>query len=186
LELVPQAGGFPLHLVAPAPGSAQKFLAHTGLSQGKVIQSLQSGENLGGLLINNPIRTQPPAAAAWQAGITAAHQVVEDPPRFELNGGIGHDANGFLLPIEQGSVDQRRQTLHRGLIRGGRIALHQGLQLGKTAQLIEPPNQTIGAKSGWLGDPTQHPMNRRMHPHRNPGALILPIGAMDATAEDVA
>jgi hypothetical protein len=186
LELIPEAGGFPLHLVAPAPGSAQKFLAHTGLSEGKVIQSLQSGEHLGGLLINNPIRTQPPTAAAGQAGITAAHQVVENPARFELDGGIGHDANGFLLAIQQSRVDQRGQTLHRGLIRGGRIALNQGLQLGKPPQLVEAPHQAVWTKSGWLRDPTQHPMDRGMHPHRYPGALIFSVGAMDATAEDIA
>ena len=171
---------------APAPRPAQEFLAHTCFSEGKVVQSLQGGEHLGGLLINNPIRTQPPPAAAGQAGITAAHQVVEDPPRFEFNGGIGHDANGFLLTIQQGRIHQGGQTLHRGLIRGGRIALHQGFQLGKTAQLIEPPNQAVGTKRGWLRNPSQHPMNRRMHPHRNPGALIFSIGAMNAAAEDVA
>jgi hypothetical protein len=175
-----------LHLVAPTPGSAQEFLAHTGLSQGKVVQALQGGEHLGGLLIHNPIRTQPPAAAAGQAGITATDQVVEDPSRFELNGGIGHDANGFLLAIEQGRVDQGGQTLHCGLIRGRRITLHQGLQLGKTAQLVEPPHQAIWTKRSWLRNPSQHPMDRRMHPHRNPGALIFSIGAMDATAEDIA
>jgi hypothetical protein len=106
LELIPQAGGFTLYLVAPAPGSTQKFLTHTGLSQGKVIQSLQSGEHLGRSLINDPIRTQSPAAAAGQARITTAHQVMENPAGFELNRGVGHDANGFLLAIQQSRIDQ--------------------------------------------------------------------------------
>jgi hypothetical protein len=186
LELIPQAGGFALHLVPPTPGPPQKFLSHTGLSQGKVIQSLQSREHLGRLLINNPIGTQPPAAAARQARITAAHQVVENPAGFELNRGIGHDADRFLLTIQQSRVDQGGQAIDRGLIRWGRIALHQSLQLSKPAQLIEPPHQAVWAKSRWLGDPSQNPMNRGMHPHRNPGTLVLSIGSVHATAEHVA
>jgi hypothetical protein len=185
LELIPKAGRFALDLVAPTSGSAQKFLTHTGLRQGKVIQPLQGRKHLSWLLIHNPIRTEPPTAAAWEAGITAADQVVKNPPCFELNRCISHGANGFAMAIQQGSVNQGGQALHGGLIRGGGIPLDQSLQLRKAPQLVETPYQPSIAKRCGLGHPTEHTMNRRMHPHGNPSSLIRSIGAMHATTEHI-
>ena len=60
-----------LQLLAPLTGPANEILTNTGAGLGKIIQVTETGEDQSGLLINDAIGGETPAAASRQPWITA-------------------------------------------------------------------------------------------------------------------
>jgi hypothetical protein len=99
---------------------------------------------------------------------------------------VGQAADRLLTAIEHRRLDQAGEPLHPVLIGFGGLSLHQHLQVGESAQLVEAPHQPAGAKGRRLGYPTQHPMHRRMHPHLQAGAVIKALITANPPTQQIA
>ena len=135
-----------LHLVTPAPGAPQNVLPHTRPGQGQVVETLDIGPYPAWLLVDQAIQAEPPAAAAGQAGIAAAHEVMANAAGGQLDGGIREGAHRLLPAVEHLGLDQAGQPLDHPLFRFGRLPLHQHFQVDQAAQLVELPHQPAGSK----------------------------------------
>ena len=76
------------------------------------------------------------------------------------------------MAVDEVRIQQCRQTIEKGGIGNGRLTSDEDLIVGETTALIEPPDLTTHPKRGWTTDPTQQPMDRRMHPGHHTLAMV--------------
>jgi hypothetical protein len=111
---------------------------------------------------------------------------VEDLTTAEIDCRICDLPQGFAVLAEEGRLDQGGQAFHRGDFGRSRIPTDKELQFRQTAQLIQAPDLTAITQGGWLGEPAQKPMHRRVHPSGDTNPMVETLIAANAAAQQFA
>ena len=124
------------------------------------------------LLINDAIRGQSPTGCSRKPWIRSGNQVVVNRARSWLEHKVCHGTETLAMAVDEVRIQQCRQTIEKGGIGDGRLTSDEDLIVGETTALIEPPDLTTHPQRGWTTDPTQQPMDWRMHPGHDAWAMV--------------